>query len=103
MIMNNFEYNPLKCHCLDELFKDPNFVDPRPDSQYDYEQLKMGCQVEKEHTSSPVRAKIIAKDHLDEIPDYYTRLKKMEDSADTEDENPKYSNESLEDIYNESF
>ena len=44
-------------------------------------QLKVGISTEKEHTSNPKIAKKIALDHLDEIPDYYTRLKKMEKNA----------------------
>ncbi len=52
-----------------------------PDSEYDPEQLKMGIEVEHEHTDCPHLAKEIAKDHLAEIPDYYTRLKKMEDEG----------------------
>jgi hypothetical protein len=47
----------------------------------DPEQLKMGIKVEMEHTDDPNMAKKIALDHLAEIPDYYTRLKKMEDEA----------------------
>ena len=53
-----------------------------PDSEYDSKQLAKGIKVEKEHTDDPEKAKEIAKDHLSEFPDYYTRLKKMEDSAD---------------------
>lgn len=49
-----------------------------PDSKYDPEELKMGIDVEMEHTDDPELAKQIAKDHLEELPDYYTRLKKME-------------------------
>jgi hypothetical protein len=45
---------------------------------YDPNELKMGIEVEKEHVSSPLIAEKIAKDHLAELPDYYTRLKKME-------------------------
>ena len=62
------------------------------------DQLKMGREVEKEHapTVSKIIASVkdgavgmsteeiyesIAQDHLNEIPDYYTRLKKMEDEA----------------------
>ena len=41
-------------------------------------QLKMGIKVEKEHTSNDKIAREIALDHLGELPDYYTRLKKME-------------------------
>jgi hypothetical protein len=49
-----------------------------PDAEFDQEQLAKGVQVEKEHTNNEYVAKIIAKDHLKEIPDYYTRLTKME-------------------------
>jgi GNAT superfamily N-acetyltransferase len=41
-------------------------------------ELRMGKKIEKEHTGSVSMAKEIAMDHLVEIPDYYTRLKKME-------------------------
>lgn len=41
-------------------------------------QLKMGIEVEKEHTKDSAKAREIALDHLLELPDYYTRLKKME-------------------------
>ena len=47
-------------------------------------QLEMGREVEKEHTDDPEVAERIAMDHLVEIPDYYTRLKKMEEEADKE-------------------
>ena len=42
------------------------------------DELSMGINVETEHTKSKKKAKEIALDHLEEIPDYYTRLKKME-------------------------
>ena len=44
-------------------------------------ELRMGVKIEKEHTGSATMAKEIAMDHLVEIPDYYTRLKKMEKEA----------------------
>lgn len=44
----------------------------------DAEELKKGMEVEKEHTTSDVFARRIALDHLSELPDYYTRLAKME-------------------------
>jgi len=56
--------------------------DNRPDDQYNPEQLKIGVDIEKEHTDQVDLAKSIAKDHLDEIPDYYTRLVKMEKEAE---------------------
>jgi hypothetical protein len=55
--------------------------DKRPDSKYNPVELKMGIKVEHEHTKSSFVAKKIAKDHLDEIPDYYTRLKFLEELA----------------------
>ena len=45
---------------------------------YDPEQLRLGIETEQEHTTDPKIAEIIAKHHLAELPDYYTRLKKME-------------------------
>ncbi len=44
----------------------------------DAEELKMGIEVEKEHTPDEDVAKRISLDHLSELSDYYTRLKKME-------------------------
>jgi hypothetical protein len=49
-------------------------------------QLKMGIAVEKEHLKTITgdkkeKTRKIALDHLKEIPDYYTRLKKMEKKA----------------------
>jgi hypothetical protein len=54
-----------------------NPVEPDP------EQLKMGIEVEKEHTNSDAISRRIALDHLSEIKDYYTRLDKMESEAET--------------------
>lgn len=56
-------------------------ADFRADSDFDPRQLRMGIRVEREHTRDWRLAKEIAKDHLAEIPDYYTRLAKMERSA----------------------
>jgi hypothetical protein len=44
----------------------------------DPEELRMGIEIEKEHTNDPVLAKKIALDHLAEFPKYYTALKAME-------------------------
>jgi hypothetical protein len=41
----------------------------------------MGIKVEMEHTTCPTISEKIAWDHLAEIPDYYTRLEKMEKDA----------------------
>lgn len=42
-------------------------------------QLKKGIKVEKEHTNDVEIAKQIASQHLDELPDYYDRLSKVEE------------------------
>lgn len=44
----------------------------------DKKELEMGTKVEMEHTKNKAIAKRIALDHLAELPDYYTRLTKME-------------------------
>lgn len=47
-------------------------------------QIKMGKKIELEHVDDEDLAEEIAMDHLEEIPDYYTRLKKMEKEAKKE-------------------
>lgn len=56
--------------------------------RFDKAELNMGVQVELEHTKDYATAKEIAKDHLAEIPDYYTRLLKMEREAGVKMEAP---------------
>lgn len=52
------------------------------DSEFDKDELEKGTEIEMEHTDDSEAAKQIAKDHLDEISDYYTRLIKMEEEAE---------------------
>lgn len=59
--------------------------------KFDFKQFKMGLQVELEHgtkfpntnvtNNDPILTGQIALAHLLEFPDYYTRLKKLEDEA----------------------
>ena len=56
----------------------------RIDVSFVKKQLSMGIPIEHEHTGDKDLATDIALQHLDEIPDYYTRLKKMESSAKKE-------------------
>jgi hypothetical protein len=56
----------------------------RLDVSFIQKQLDMGEPIEHEHTKDHTLAMDIALQHLDEIPDYYTRLKKMEASAKKE-------------------
>lgn len=61
-------------------------------SEFDIEQFRMGLDVELEHglidpstnvtSDDPVMTGKIALAHLNEFPDYYTRLEKMEKEAD---------------------
>ena len=53
-------------------------------------ELKKGIKVEMEHTTDRGEAEIIALHHLEELPDYYTRLINMEKEADRMDEAKKY-------------
>lgn len=62
---------------FDEIFNSP-ITD---ESSVDKNELKMGIEVEKEHGTRIDVRKQIALAHLKEIPDYYTRLKKMEQEA----------------------
>jgi hypothetical protein len=52
--------------------------------KYDPEQLKLGIEIEMEHTNDKDIAERIAKDHLAEFTDYYSRLITMEKEAEGE-------------------
>lgn len=62
------------------------FKEVNPDIQYDPEELKKGIEVELEHTNYRAIATIIAKHHLAEDKEYYTKLKKVESKVKAEDE-----------------
>lgn len=49
-------------------------------------QVKIGTKVEGEHTTSKSGARITALQHVDELPDYYTRLKKVEKKGPMKEE-----------------
>lgn len=55
-------------------------------NKYPADKLRQGKKVEKEHTNPKYKEEAdkissnIAKNHLDEMPDYYDKLKKMEKS-----------------------
>ena len=52
----------------------------RQDKEYDPEQLKKGTEheLDDKHTKSRVEAERIAKDHLDDDPEYYSKLAKFD-------------------------
>jgi hypothetical protein len=47
-------------------------------TKYNAKQLSDGARIELEHTTSMQLARTIAKNHLDEDPNYYVKLKKVE-------------------------
>ena len=58
-------------------------------TKYDLKQILMGIKIEQEHTTNKMIALEITMDHLEEIPDYYTRLQDMEEEAEEEMEEVK--------------
>jgi len=56
-------------------------ADKLKDKDFSKKQMEMGEKVELEHTDTPALAREISRDHLEEFPDYYTRLDKMEEKA----------------------
>lgn len=52
-------------------------ADKSKPTDFDPEQLRMGIEVEMEHTASRKVAREIAMDHLKEDPRYYTKLKRV--------------------------
>jgi len=64
-----------------------------PTSPFDVEQFRMGMDVELEHGTQDLQTNVtdddetvtakIARAHLNELPDYYTRLAVMEAEAET--------------------
>jgi hypothetical protein len=58
-------------------------------TKYDLKQILMGIKIEQEHTTNKMIALEITTDHLEEIPDYYTRLQDMEEEAEEEMEEAK--------------
>lgn len=66
-------------------------------------QLAIGTKIEHEHTKNKTIAMGIALQHLDEIPDYYTRLVKLEKSAKKSiKEATKSGDQGLRDWFNKS-
>jgi hypothetical protein len=53
-------------------------ADGKAITDYDLKELLEGIKWEREHTSDSLLALEMAMDHLERIPDYYTRLCRME-------------------------
>jgi len=62
-------------------FKDKikgGFADGKAVTNYELKELLEGIKFEREHTSDNLLALEMAMDHLERIPDYYTRLSRLE-------------------------
>jgi hypothetical protein len=55
--------------------------DKIPPDAFPKDKVRQGAKVESEHTTNKTLAKEIARDHLTEDIEYYTKLKKMEKKA----------------------
>lgn len=56
--------------------------DPRPDDAFDMEELRLGMEEEMEHTNDKNIARVIAKDHLAENSQYYTRMRRLKEMGE---------------------
>jgi Protein of unknown function (DUF5661) len=56
-------------------------ADGKAITEYDLEELLAGMKTEREHTRDNFIALEIAMDHLERIPDYYSRLRRLEREA----------------------
>lgn len=61
-------------------------ADGKPSSEYPADQIRKGIKVEMEHTDDPKKAEEISRDHLEEFPNYYTALSKMEKQLEQQKE-----------------
>jgi len=52
-------------------------ADGKPVTGYDLKQLLLGINFERDHTNDNLIALELAMDHLERIPDYYTRLERL--------------------------
>ena len=56
-------------------------ADGKPITAYALEELLVGIKFEREHSSNSFIALEIAMDHLERVPDYYSRLHRLETEA----------------------
>jgi hypothetical protein len=57
-------------------------ADGKDITRYELSELLMGIKVEQEHTTDKYTALEITTDHLEEFPDYYSRLEDLEEEAE---------------------
>jgi len=80
VLKNKKEQNQVKGGLADKLSVEDIAKKHNVEVNHIKSQLKMGLKVEMEHTNDPKIALEIAMDHMVESPDYYTKLKEMEES-----------------------
>lgn len=76
-----FQRRAEKNKYLNKVAKEVGRHNDKPDSAFPKKELAMGRKVELEHTDDQQVAENIAKDHLSEMRDYYSKLDKMEKGA----------------------
>lgn len=59
-------------------------ADAKPITNYDLKQLLSGINFERDHTKDNMLALELAMDHLERMPDYYTRLAIMDRECQSE-------------------
>ena len=69
--------NDLKTLSYDRMMSLEEIQTPAKEEDVDPKELKMGIDVEMEHTKDKKKSKIIALQHLAEDPKYYTKLKSL--------------------------
>lgn len=80
LLMKSFKYFLEDNKLLGKKTPTPEEIAKKHKVTLDYvnKQLEAGIKIEKEHTNQTSVATEIASDHLNERPDYYVRLKKVE-------------------------
>lgn len=73
----------------------------KKDEEFNAKELEKGTKEELEHTNDKEIAKSIAKDHLAELPNYYTELDKMEDKLENKEAGRGLYNQPQGDSYNQ--
>ena len=69
--------NTLKTLSYDKMMSLEEIQTPAKEKDVDPKELKMGVEVEMEHTNDEKKSKMIALQHLAEDPEYYTKLKSL--------------------------
>jgi hypothetical protein len=73
-VLGKKDANPQPASTKKEKPQEPEIVKEKLFSNYDPYEFLIGATIELEHTNDVIEAMRIASDHLDETPDYYSKL-----------------------------